>query len=97
MIWGYLVKNLKIENGGITCISKDFAIRCGIKVSPTSIVSSGSKVSGQALISVKIKDQPTEIQRKVVVANITEDMLLSWSDLISLGVLAPDFPTPTPE
>ena len=60
-------------------------------------MSSGSKVSGQALISVKIKDQPTEIQRKVVVANITEDMLLSWSDLISLGVLAPDFPTPTPE
>ena len=97
--WAFATVEALPDSGcsGITCISKDFAIRCGIKVSPTSIVSSGSKVSGQALISVKIKDQPTEIQRKVVVANITEDMLLSWSDLISLGVLAPDFPTPTPE
>ena len=82
---------------GCTVISEDFASRCGVKVSPTTIMSQHSEASGQASISIKIKDQPKEIQRKVLVTNIIDDMLLCWSDLISLGVLSSDFPTPTPE
>ena len=81
---------------GLTRISEDFARKCGINVYPTSFESMHSKVSGQAWISVKIKHQ-LKINRLVTVSNITDDMLLCWRDLISLGVLAHDFPRPAPE
>ena len=58
------------------------------------------KVSGETQISIKIMDEPKEIPTKVFVANITDDMLLSWTDLIGLGVLKncyQGFPNPTPE
>ena len=80
---------------GCSGISEDFASRCGIKVSPTTIKS--AEVSGFATIFINIKDQLKGIERRVAVSNMREDMLLSWSDLISLGVLSSDFPTPTPE
>ena len=81
---------------GLTRISKHFVKQCGIKVYPTSFKSIHSKVSGQAWISIKIKNQ-IKINRLVLVANITDDMLLSWRDLIDLGVLPHDFPSPAPE
>ena len=97
--WVYATVEAVPDSGcsGFTSISDDFASRCGIKVSPTSIKCTDSEVSGQATISIKIKDQLKEIQRRVSVSNITKDMLLSWTDLISLGVLSSNFPSPTPE
>ena len=81
---------------GHTAISEDFARRCGINVYPTSFESMDSIVSGRAWISIKIKDQ-LKINRTVMVSNITDDMLLCWSDLIDLGVLPGNFPSPAPE
>ena len=81
---------------GSSRISKHFANKCGIRVYPTSFESMHSKVSGQAWISIKIKDK-LKINRLVMVCNITDDMLLCWRDLIDLGVLAHDFPRPAPE
>ena len=87
---------------GRTNISRDFARRAGICVLPShypmrAASNTDMEVSGMALISICVKGQDKMIHRQVSVTNITDDMLLSWPDLISLGVLPGNFPRPAPE
>lgn len=87
---------------GGTIISCDFVKRAGIPISPTTSMRRAASntdivVAGKASISLKIKGQSKVICRNVLVTNITDDILLGWNDLISLGVLKSNFPTPTPE
>ena len=87
---------------GNTIISKNFAMKVGIHVFPkhfelTAASNTPMEVSGEAFVSISVTGQAKIIHRKVAVTNITDHMLLSWRDLISLGVLPGDFPSPAPE
>ena len=88
---------------GGTFISKSFACRTNIDyvwegtqqwVANNTI----DKILGYAFITIEVDGiAKMPIHRKVAVVNICDDMLLSWGDLIALGVLPDDFPNPAPE
>ena len=88
---------------GFSSISENFAKKSGIEVLKTSFQYKQTKVLGLAWICIEIEDKIEDqiykkrINKKVMVDNGIDDMLLCWKDLIDLGVLAKDFPKPASE
>ena len=89
---------------GKTVLSTSFARKIGIHLKPTTLRMKGAgghkfKASGEANCALTVAGTPRHkiIYRRVVVLDITDSVLLSWYDLIHLGVLNKNFPSPTPE
>ena len=77
--------------------------QCGAPISPTSATleaanGASMRVLGQTTLYVKVSRVSVKKIDVLVSDDIgSDELLLSWQDLITLRVLRPDFPSPMPE
>ena len=77
--------------------------QCGAPIIPTSATleaanGASMKVLGQTTLYVKMSRVSVKKIDVLVSDDIgSDELLLSWQDLITLRVLRPDFPSPMPE
>merc|ERR1712004_607546 len=77
--------------------------QCGAAINPTSATleaanGASMRVQGQATLFVKVSRVSVKKIDVLVSDDIgSDELLLSWQDLITLRVLRPDFPSPMPE
>ena len=92
------------DSGCTMGVARSSIVRqCGAPITPTSATleaanGASMKVLGQTTLYVKVNRVSVKKVDVLVSDDIgSDDLLLSWQDLITLRVLSADFPSPMPE
>ena len=92
------------DSGCTMGVARSSIVRqCGAAITPTSATleaanGASMRVQGQTTLYVKVSRVSVKKIDVLVSDDIgSDELLLSWQDLITLRVLRPDFPSPLPE